>query len=255
MPLRNLEDFQKTKLNLTIAKITEPESKDIDLLWTEFILCHQGSNLNQDYFLDSILEEYHQTICNKPINWEHGQPVIGHVVASEIGQEPSGRKFVKAGGYLYRYIYPNLINQIVSRYENDECRVSMELYFKDADYWVGEGEEKQIYNYEEAEALGILERVGGSYDGKPVFRVFKPPIIFGGVGIVANPADVDAWMLKIASQQLNAPGGLDRLLNDLSKDQLKQILHSVLHYQYEVEEFVNIPKELVIEMHKHVHVD
>lgn len=72
----------------------------------------------------------------------------------------------------------------------------MEVWFKEWDYVLGDYEEV-ISSSEASEE--IIEAKGSYYEGKYVSRELKK-ITFGGVGIVARPADKDAVILSVANK-------------------------------------------------------
>jgi len=225
--------------NITVASIKEPESKDPDLLWMEFWLCHEGANANGDYFTKERLEEAHQTPVKKYINWNHKPPHIGFIEQAELlNDEDCNKLGIFCGAYVWKYAYPNLAYQIRMGFKSGDLKMSMECYFQEAEYWVGDDEDKKVYNQGEAEQLGITRLVGRTYEGKPVYRVFLSPLIFGGAGVVTNPADEDAWIKNVAEQE---------------KQRMVKNFHDSLHYFYEVANPLELPERMLAELNRIVH--
>jgi hypothetical protein len=166
---------------------------DPDLMFVKFVMCHEGVNANGDTFTKEVLKNAQATPQYKPIDWEHGQPMIGHILGSEYKEDAQGVGYIEASGVIWKFIYPELSSQIKTKASTGELRLSMECYYKDANYRVGD----QIFDTQQAEKLGIIPYVGREYMGKKVARVFKE-VIFGGVGVVANPADKQAVFLAVA---------------------------------------------------------
>lgn len=159
-------------------------------------MCHQGSNANGDYFTNEVLQGAQFTPRYKPIDWEHGQPYIGSIVDSKYSEDASGRGYIEAVGVIWKFIYPELSDSIKSKSATGELKVSMECYFKDANYKYGD----QLFSQEEAKEMGIVPYVGREYMGQEVYRVFQD-VIFGGVGVVQNPADREAVFLAVAKEK------------------------------------------------------
>lgn len=188
---------------------------DPDLMHIRFILCHEGVNANGDYFTKEVLQAAQFTPRNKPVNWEHGQPVIGNMIDSVYKEDASGRGYIEAVGLVWKFLYPELSGSIKSKAATGELKLSMECYYKEANYSVGE----TLYTQAEAEKLGLTQYVGREYMGNKVTRVFNS-VLFGGVGVVANPADKEAVFLSVArdlgAHGINTDGASVEELQDIS---------------------------------------
>jgi hypothetical protein len=171
---------------------------DPDLMHVRFILCHEGVNANGDYFTKEVLQAAQVTPRNKPIDWEHGQPIIGTMLDSAYREDASGRGYIEAVGVVWKFIYPELSGDIKKKAATGELRLSMECYYRDANYKVGD----TLYTQADAEKLGLIQYVGREYMGNKVTRVFNE-VVFGGVGVVANPADKEAVFLSVAKDLSN----------------------------------------------------
>ncbi|RUS47610.1 hypothetical protein [Cohnella sp. AR92] len=173
----------------------EEVSHDPDLMIIRFILCHAKQNANGDTFTNEVLKQAQYTPKNKPINWEHGQPVIGTILNSVYKEYANGVGYIEATGVIWKYTYPNLAKEIKAKASSGDLKLSMECYYKNASYSLG----GKTLDHATAEKLGVIPYVGKQYMGKSVARIFNE-VIFGGVGVVANPADKEAIFLSVASQ-------------------------------------------------------
>lgn len=161
----------------------------------KFELCHEGVNNNGDRFTKASLDYSYKTIVNKPINWEHGEPNIGVVTASSI-EERNDVSYVVCEGEIWKYKYSDESEEIKTGYANGDIKVSMECYFPDCNFVLGDYDEV-ISDSEASDEL--RESKGGEYKGKLVSREFIRPF-FGGVGVTATPADKEAVFLAAAKE-------------------------------------------------------
>lgn len=191
---------------------------DPDLMYARFIMCHEGSNANGDTFTKDVLARAQYTPRFKPIDWEHGQPMIGTILDSRYAENSEGKAYIEAIGVIWKFIYPEMAEQIKQQSVTGGLRLSMECYFKDANYTYGD----QIFDQEQADELGIIDYVGREYMGQKVHRVFKD-VIFGGVGVVQNPADKEAVFLAVAKKQAEEMIQNNEIVNELSDEQIKAI--------------------------------
>jgi uncharacterized protein (DUF1778 family) len=211
----NIDDVKKSFAGLADR---EDLHLDPDLMYAKFIMCHEGANANGDYFTKDVLFRSQYTPRFKPIDWEHGQPMIGTILDSHYLEDAQGRGYIEAIGVIWKFIYPEMAEQIKSQSATGGLKLSMECYFKDANYKYGE----QIFDQEQSEELGLADYVGREYMGQKVFRVFKD-VIFGGVGVVANPADKGAVFLAVAKKQAQEVIENNEIVNNLSDEQIKAI--------------------------------
>lgn len=226
--------------NLVIASVEVPKKKDRDLLYVIFKLCHEGPNDNHDYFTASVLKNAYKSCVNKPLNWEHGNVCFGFIDKSELLQEDNGVYYIKCGGYVWKYNFPVVANEIINGFADGTLKVSMECYYKDAEYWIGEDDNKVILSEDEVRELGIQLTENGDiitkyYEGQPVYRVFKE-VLFGGAALTRNPADKQAILLAVASD-----------FNPV------KIYHDALHKAYELGIFNKLSIDEIIVEHKRLH--
>jgi hypothetical protein len=222
------QGFQKLDVDIAVGGYEEVPQLDPDLMFIKFILCHEGVNANGDTFTKDVLKQAQYTPKYKPVDWEHGQPYIGHILESEYKEDAQGTAYIEATGLVWKFIYPELSAQIKAKASTGELRLSMECYYREANYKIGD----QIIDQQQAETLGIIPYVGRDYMGKKVARVFKE-VIFGGVGVVANPADKKAVFLAVAKDlgledAEEAEAAVSRTVNDFSNKEHSKESHNAL---------------------------
>lgn len=229
---------------------------DPDLMYAGFIMVHEGANDNGDYFTKEVLQQAKYTPKFKPIDWEHGQPVIGTILDSDYREDANNKGYIEAVGVIWKFIYPELSELIKKKSATGELRLSMECYWRDADYMVGD----VLYNQEQADKMGISNYVGKDYMGKKVYRVFKE-VIFGGVGVVANPADKEAVFLSVA-KDLNMESGsskevlssvadmVNRVINDFTKKKEDSTIINAVAIARIVKAFDKAKGEIVSKLNK-----
>lgn len=225
--------------DLAIASIDLPPNKDPDLVYMTFKLAHQGSNKNRDYFTAEVLRNSYMTAVHKAINKSHSSLSFGYINKSELAEEPDGRLYIMCGAYLWKYNYPEIVQDVLDRYKTGQLAMSMECWFDKYEFWVGDGEDKLVFAPDEAKANGVYScwQNRKLYNGQPVYRVFKGSVIFGAAAVVANPADEDALILAVANKETNPV----------------RFYHDLLHKCYEKELFTTLSKEEIIEEHRRLH--
>jgi hypothetical protein len=218
------QGYNRLDVEIAIGGYEEIPQLDPDLMFVKFIMCHEGINANGDTFTKEVLKQAQSTPKYKPIDWEHGQPMIGHILDSQYKEDSQGIGYIEATGLIWKFVYPELSSQIKEKASTGELRLSMECYYKDANYKVGD----QLFDQQQAEKMGIIPYVGREYMGKKVARVFKE-VIFGGVGVVANPADKQAVFLAVAKDLgLNKEEAIKRVVNDFTNKQHSIESHNAL---------------------------
>ena len=179
-----------------------PIDIDEDLMFTHFILNHEGSNDNHDIFEKEIMRNRAETAINKPIDVEHKQPIIGVITDARFVEPEGGKAYVECIGVIWKYLYKSLSNTIKEYYQEGKVRMSMENWFKDAQFIVGDN----IYDFQTAYQMGICtekkELKALSFMGMPCYRKFVD-YIYGGVAVTVNPADKEAVLLAVASDMSN----------------------------------------------------
>jgi hypothetical protein len=201
MQVESIQEVQFEEVKKSFAGLANREDiqLDPDLMYAKFIMCHEGVNANGDTFTKDVLQRAQYTPRFKPIDWEHGQPFIGTILDSQYSETDEGVGYIEAIGAIWKFHYPDLAEKIKEKSEDGGLRLSMECFYRDANYQYGD----QLYTQEQADSLGLTDYVGRAYMGKKVCRVFSD-VIFGGVGVVANPADKDAVFLSVAKKKIEA---------------------------------------------------
>jgi hypothetical protein len=220
MQVVSVEACDITQVKKSFAGLADREDLflDPDLMYAKFIMCHEGSNANGDTFTKDVLSRAQYTPRFKPIDWEHGQPMIGTILDSRYAEDNEGRAYIEAIGVIWKFIYPEMADTIKEKSVTGGLRLSMECYFKDANYKYGD----QIFDQEQANELGITDYVGREYMGQKVFRIFKD-VIFGGVGVVQNPADKEAVFLAVAKKHAEEVIQNNEIVDGLTDEQIKAI--------------------------------
>lgn len=201
MQVESIEEVKFEEVKKSFAGLANREDiqLDPDLMYAKFIMCHEGTNANGDTFTKDVLQKAQYTPRFKPIDWEHGQPFIGTILDSQYSETEDGVGYIEAIGAIWKFHYPDLADAIKAKSSDGGLKLSMECFYRDANYKYGE----QIYTQEQADSLGLIDYVGRAYMGSTVYRVFSD-VIFGGVGVVANPADSNAVFLSVAKKKVEA---------------------------------------------------
>jgi hypothetical protein len=199
---------KKTHLNSTI------KNKQRDLLYFKSILVSSNWNANDDIFLKDELLKSWDTPVSKPVDLEHEEEkIIGHMYESEVCDkegnvlsleqaEKEDEIDIVAFSVLYKWKFPKeagLIKESLDPLSESygQYAVSMEAWFTDYDYQVGDliikRDKKTSY------LDGFLRCFGGLgfHKGQKIGRVLRD-ITFGGIGIVKHPANKDSVILAVA---------------------------------------------------------
>lgn len=180
------EDVDKEKL----AKAAKLESVDPDLLPVSFKLVHANQNKNKDIFDAKDLELAKNTPKLKPLNWQHVEPIIGVMYDSDyIEASEKEDAHLLVDSVVYKYRYPEYANEIIDRHNNDTLRFSMEVWFKEA--------ECSVCGHTASKQDDYCEHLKNRYiPGSTSARILRG-IVFGGAGVVDNPADVQAESVSL----------------------------------------------------------
>lgn len=210
-----------------------------DLLYMDSVLVSTGQNKNDDVFLPDEMWRARSSPILKPVDWEHntgkellGQPgvdlvderriiedsqIIG-VMYNSFAATKNGTiisdeqvladEFVIPEEFdiinqavIYKYLYPKAAARIVRDANSGALFVSMEAWFTDYDYRVGN---KIVARNEETAFLDNHLRANGGngiFGHVNVGRVLRN-IVFGGVGIVAKPANEDSVIHSFTNASL-----------------------------------------------------
>jgi len=197
-------------INKDTLRSKASEELDPDLLRMKSVLVSQGMNLNDDVFLKEELVRARSTGANKPVNIEHeDSDIIGHILSTyavskdghiledlddiDIEEEID----IVNEAVIYAYIFPEIAGRIQSLASRNQLFVSVEAWFSEYDYLLG-GEIIKRTEATSSVLEGHLRINGGdgNFQGKKVARVLRS-IMFGGVGVVATPANPESLILEV----------------------------------------------------------
>jgi len=132
--------------------------------------------------------------------WDDIQASENDLLKNYKEHEHRSRYDIVMAGVLWKWLFPKTVADITNEVNSGERALSMEVYFRDYDWFVN----GTIYNKDEAPHLADAFRKGG-FNGMPVGRVLRG-MIFGGGGLVANPANPNALnFIEVAPQHPERP--------------------------------------------------
>jgi len=214
-----------------------------DLLKMRSILVSEGMNLNDDVFLREELMQARSTGAHKPVNLEHQDAdIVGHMVrtyASDkqghliegeaLPQEPVD---IINDAVVYSYIFPEVAAKVKSMAGRNELFVSVEAWFESYDYLVGN---KIVRRTDQTSPIfdPTLRMMGGEgyYQGEKLGRVLRN-IRFGGIGIVAVPANPESLILEAGTTTNEEAKSVEKpaLCSALDNDIQRVIAENTLGY-------------------------
>ena len=186
------------------ASATEPQQ---DCLYMKSVLVSTGQNLNDDVFLPEEMWRAKSSPEKKPVNWEHnpaykdGSPINTESALAEDFEIPQDFDIITEA-VIWKYLFPKTAAKLVNEASANRMFVSMEAWFSSFDYRVGS---KIVARNEQTAFLDRHLRSNGgdgNFEGQNVGRVLRN-IVFGGVGIVANPANEDSVIHSFTNADLN----------------------------------------------------
>lgn len=180
-------------------------ANNIDLEVLPAIFVSTGMNRNDDVFLPEETWAARGTVIHKPVNISHdNEEIVGHIFDAYIIDQEEGQTHAIADddeeteiprsfdivtkSYLYRMQLREKLDEIMEDAKAGNKYVSMEVFFSDYDYLV---DTMVVARNEETSFLDeTLRSKGGSgeFEGRRVGRILKN-MVFGGMGIVDNPAN------------------------------------------------------------------
>ncbi len=230
--------------NFAEAELGETRpTRQRDLLYFKDIFVSQGWNLNDDIFLQEELIKSWDTVTFKPVDWEHDRDRIIGVIYDSYITSKDGEKIpsdalaelkddqeidIATESVIYKWLFPEeaALVKASADIESDgfnQYAVSMECFFKRYDYGILEGDITKIVERNEETAFldQYLRACGGKgiFSGKKIGRVLRD-IVFGGKGIVKNPANIESIIMSAAKI---IPQDSDEII----KEHNEIILHSV----------------------------
>ena len=275
------KNFTKSELDSFIETLTSNADfnslKDLigidqpDLALLVSVLVSTGWNLNDDVFLSEELITAKDTPIHKPIDYQHDSKIIlGHIIKSRlvdktgkelnISSETPANFDIEVAGVLYKSmpIIDILIKDIIEKANSGQMFVSMECFFNDFSYSFkdAKGESRIVARDESTSFLTKYLRVyggSGEYKGYKVGRVLKN-IVFGGQGLVENPANPDSVIRiaasKTVSDKIELKGGAETMEIEEMKKQLDEALAAITskdarieHLTKEMESFKELNKQ------------
>jgi hypothetical protein len=226
----------KVTVNSAVTKVTSAKTEaDLDVMIMDSVLVSTGVNKNDDVFLPEEVWPVFSTAINKPVNWEHDSSInIGVITESwpmsKTGMAiadhhmPSGNYDIAIKSVIWKLNHPEYASAIKEGHEKNDLFVSMECWFEGYDYLVGADFEtgKVVARNDETSILdNFLRSMGGSGEvqGEKISRVLRN-ITFGGVGVVANPANPDSHILSVAKKTLEERKKQELALSDSTIEKL-----------------------------------
>lgn len=230
----------------TVAGIGTPTAQP-DLLYMDSVLVSTGSNKNDDVFLPAEMWKARSTPVLKPVDWEHnmgreltaaeqkenpGKVVVDNqtigvmynaYVTDEQGQiideaqasasdfEVPERFDIVDEAVIWKGNFPAVAARIEKGAAEGTLFVSMEAWFNDYDYLVGD---RVIARNEETAFLDDSLRANGgngSFGSSSVKRVLRG-ITFGGKGIVERPANEPSVIKSVTHAPIGASEAANRVI-------------------------------------------
>lgn len=206
-----LKSYTGTIASVDQKIIADHMKHDPDLGVMESILVSTNMNRNDDVFLRDEVWAAKATPVHKPVNWNHDNTrIIGHMFES-IAVDKTGKEInsddipdfdfdILAKSFIYKGALPDDASKLLDGFSEGEHFVSMECWFTDYDYLVGH---KVVARNENTAFLDECLKVkggSGKYGDERVGRVLRN-IIFGGVGVVKNPANPDSVIKSVADKE------------------------------------------------------
>jgi hypothetical protein len=214
---KGLSSLRKSSANEKLVSIKQP-----DLLYMEDILVSTGSNLNDDVFLpeevlDAVIKR--KSVALKPVNWEHNpEDIIGTMFDSFITDLEGNKIEAQEGVKDFHVVSLSVIWKAISEShferaqliaqasEDNSLFVSMEAFFSDFDFLVGN---QIIRRNEETNFLSTVLRANGGpgeFQGQDVKRVLRD---------ITFAIDLD----KIKIPESNIIGAYQIQANDVKVDE------------------------------------
>ena len=227
----------KVIANSNKATASDAKASQEDCLYMKSVLVSTGQNKNDDIFLPEEMWRAKSSPEKKPVNWEHNtgyeiidspegdgkrvvadNQIIGVMDSSYPANKdgsPINAEAALADGFeipqdfdiiteavIWKYLFPKTAAKLVNEASAGRMFVSMEAWFNKFDYRVGS---RIVARNEQTAFLDRHLRSNGGngiFEGQNVGRVLRN-IVFGGVGIVANPANEDSVIHSFTNADLN----------------------------------------------------
>ncbi len=188
---------------------------DRDLMKIVSILLSIGINKNDDWFLKNEVLPARNTGAHKPMDMDHDpKKIVGHMLRTYvtdkagdlipddlIDNEPDkvpDQFDITNEAVLYKYLLPEEAKSVAEAANKGELFVSVEAWFTDYDYMVGNKIIKR--NQKTSAILDEHLRINGGdgrYKGQKIGRVLRN-LLIGGIGLVKKPANPDSVIKSIS---------------------------------------------------------
>jgi len=242
---------------MEVSKSVASDNLQPDLLYMDSVLVSTGRNQNDDVFLPSEMWKARSSPILKPVDWEHntgkeigeqtshksvvadnqiigvmynsyialkdGSVLTEATIASDGFQVPSQFDIINQA-VIYKYLFPRTAARIIRDAKAGKLFVSMEAWFNDYDYQVGN---KIVARNEETAFLDThLRAYGGTgkYKDVRVGRVLRN-IVFGGIGVVSNPANKESIIQSFTNANTNLEDEklVSNVIGNLTNDTMEVI--------------------------------
>lgn len=246
-----MKEYKKIRflVKASIATLERPETlqeaeenqyvaEQPDLLRIDSVLVSTGMNDNDDVFLASELLPARNTAKHKPMNIEHSDDhIVGHMISSYISTK-EGRRIpeseilanplvvsrdfnVDSESVMYASIFPDKARKIRELAQAGELFVSVEAWYRDYDYLVGNRiVERNSATAEYIEQILRMNGGDGLIEGQRVGRVLRD-LIIAGIGLVETPANKDSVIKSVSSDRsglkVDTKIDLDKLIKENTK--------------------------------------
>ncbi len=210
-----------TPKNITekLVQADKIENPNEDLLYLEFVLCHEGANENRDGFLLSELQDNVNTVKFKDLNVEHSDRIVGCIYDGVLIEKEADASYAFQGGFrphivcsavVYQFKFPEVAQDLRDKHGMGNLRFSMETWYTSA----------QCSECDESFEAGTdyCDHLNNRFtQGSAVTRWLRG-ITFGGAGIVENPADPDASSISVADTEKTRKQLFAEILKEGSHD-------------------------------------
>jgi hypothetical protein len=204
------------------------DNRQLDVLYLESILISTGPNRNDDLFMPRDIYNAMSSIKFKPVDWNHNigddkdsSEVIG-VLSDAWFETLKGQKIepesfddmpvefnVATQAMIWKYYFENRADELLKGFDDKQYSVSMEMWFWKYDYALRQEDNtyKIVKRNKTTAALNKHLRIAGGdglFKNQRIYRVPRD-FIFGGMGIVAKPANKRSEIKDIVATVISRP--------------------------------------------------
>jgi hypothetical protein len=234
-------------VNKEKAVASEGPGAQPDLMFMRSLLVSTGGNLNDDVFVPDEMWKARSTPAYKPVDWEHNTGrelspeeqkenpkkvvvdnqtigVMYNAYVVDENHEKIDEAKASAADFdipqnfhiideavIWRKLYPVTAARIEKGAREGTLFVSMEAWFSDYDYLVGN---KVVARNEETAFLDNSLRANGghgTFGNSRVKRILRN-ITFGGKGIVARPANEPSIITSVSHEPMSAVASQNEII-------------------------------------------